>query len=183
MGSRRVSVNSLERREIGGIVSGPHQDIRHSIVPGSSIQNVIVGIKSYNRNSLVIPVQQIFVNPIRGHHLPSQAYRCECSAGISAGAQSLLGIYGGTTKTTRRRIGNLRGRHRYIYILQEQRNLCQRLQHVLDEVLDWASRWSLRINGSKCVAVRFTNRRPAPPENIYVGNSGSAGACRYSTLA
>lgn len=45
-----------------------------------------------------------------------------------------------------------------------------RLQSHLDRILDWSSKWRLKINESKCVAIRFTNRTRPPPDNIRVND-------------
>lgn len=37
------------------------------------------------------------------------------------------------------------------------------LQRAVDGLMDWASKWRLRINHEKCVAVRFTRKRCPPP--------------------
>lgn len=54
--------------------------------------------------------------------------------------------------------------------LRNENLLSRRLQCALDEILSWASRWRLRINSSKCVAVRFTRRLCPPSDDIFVGN-------------
>lgn len=47
--------------------------------------------------------------------------------------------------------------------------ICGCLQHSVNETVEWAQRWRLSFNSSKCEAIRFsTNRNPPPIACIYI---------------
>lgn len=48
--------------------------------------------------------------------------------------------------------------------------LCRRLQKQVVEIGGWSSRWRLRLNEDKRVAIRFTRKLKVPHDNILMGN-------------
>lgn len=54
---------------------------------------------------------------------------------------------------------------------RNERFMLTLLQRAVDQIVEWMSRWRLRINESKCVAVRFTRKRNPPERRITVGQT------------